>query len=159
MTDNMVLASRWRRLVATGIDAALVPALSLVLVATFGVVEDAEDFADSAWMLHVLLLAIASYLLLNGWLLWQRGQTIGKRVMGIAIAGTGADSQIVKAPLWRLVLLRAWFFALLFGAVYLPVGIAVLLDHAFIFSRHRRALHDLLCRTVVVDAKYLQQSE
>ena len=129
----------------------------LFLVAAFGVVEDAEDFADNTWMLHVLLLAIGAYLLLNGWLLWRRGQTIGKWALGIAIAD--ANSSGGKAPLWKLIFMRAWFFPLLFGAVYLPVGVLVLIDHLFIFTRRRRCLHDLFCGTVVVNSRHLIQPE
>ncbi|NJN51159.1 MAG: hypothetical protein HC809_04645 [Gammaproteobacteria bacterium] len=47
------------RLVATTIDAILVPALTIVFVMLTGVVEDAPDYADTWWILHVLLLAIA----------------------------------------------------------------------------------------------------
>ena len=154
MTDA-VFAPRWRRLVATAIDAVLVPSLSLVLVAVTGAVEDAEDFADNAWMLHVLLLAITAYLLLNGWLLWRRGQTIGKFAMGIAIAGSASGDPVRIAPLWKLILLRAWFFALLFGAFMPAVGLIVLVDHLFIFSRRRQCLHDLACGTVVVQVRHL----
>ncbi len=58
MTDGLVLAGRFRRLIATLIDAILVPSLTLVLVMIAGVVEDAEDYVDYWWIMWVLLLAV-----------------------------------------------------------------------------------------------------
>ena len=95
----LLLAAIWgSSLVFIKVGVAEVPpvtltAVRLVLAASFlllvmvlGVVEDAEDFADSWWMMHVLVLAVASYLILNGYGLISSGQTIGKRLLGIAVA-------------------------------------------------------------------------
>ena len=151
MSSAAVLAGRWRRLLATAIDATLVPMLTILLVMMTGVVEDAEDYADSMWVVWVLLLAVFSYLLLNSWGLWRRGQTIGKRLMGIAIV---AADTYDRAPLWRLLLIRAWFFPLLFLIPLLAivpwVALLPVLDQLLIFRRPRRCLHDLLAGTTVV---------
>ena len=140
------LAGRMRRLGATVIDAILVPVLTIVLVMVFGVVEDAEDYVDATWSLWVLLLAVASYLLLNGVTLWRGGQTLGKRLTGIAIVR--ADG--TPAPFWKLVCIRALFFPLLFTIVVPWVLLLPLLDQLLIFRRNRRCLHDLAAGTVVV---------
>jgi len=151
---SVVPAPRWRRLIATAIDAVLVPALTLVLVMLTNVAEDAEDYADNAWMLHVLLLAILSYLLLNGVTLWRRGQTLGKALLGIMIVPAALlrvpGTPIEPAPLWLLILARAWFFALLFLAVVPWLAWLPLLDQLFIFRKDRRCLHDLICGTGVI---------
>ncbi|MFX3658284.1 MAG: RDD family protein [bacterium] len=154
MSDGPVLAGRGRRLLATLIDAALVPAVTILLVMITGVVEDAEDYADRWWMVHVLLLAVLSYLLLNGYGLWRRGQTLGKRLLGIAIVparstgGNGWSSH--PAPLWKLICLRAPFFPLLFLVIVPWVALLPLIDQLLIFGRQRRCLHDYLSGTVVV---------
>jgi uncharacterized RDD family membrane protein YckC len=154
MTEGVPLAGRLRRLGATFIDAVLVPSLTLFLVMVTGVVEHAEDFVDDWWMLQVLVLAIVSYLVLNGYGLWQHGQTRGKRIMGIAIVSarpaSGDLAQPQAATLWKLICLRALFFPLLF-VVILPVA-AILpgLDQLLIFGRRRRCLHDLVAGTIVV---------
>ncbi len=140
------LASRGRRLAATAIDAVLVPSLTLVLVMVTGVVEDAEDYADSWWIVHVLLLAIGSYLLLNGYTLWRSQQTLGKRAMGIAMVTTAGS----PAAWWRLILIRAPFFAFLFLLVVPPLTLIPLIDHALVFGKRRRCLHDRLAATEVV---------
>ena len=119
MSDERLLASRLagrlRRLAATLIDAVLVPSLTLVLAMLTEVMEDAEDYMDKGWMVQLLLLAVASHLMLNGYGLWRRGQTLGKRLMGIAIVSATAinDPQVGSqpAPLWRLIGLRAWSFS------------------------------------------------
>ena len=140
------LAGRGRRLAATLIDVVAVPALAIVLMLVTGVLEHAEDWRAGANPLaRGLLLGLASYLLLNTWLLWRRGQTLGKALTGIAIESVTGD----RAPLWRL-LLRALFFPTLY---LLPVPgpfVVPLLDQAFIVRKDRRCLHDLLCRTQVI---------
>ena len=154
MSRDIVLAPRWKRLVATIIDVVLVPALSLALVMLTNVAEDAEDYADNTWMLHVLLLAILSYLLLNGYTLWRRGQTLGKYLLGIMIAPAAMLRQpglaARPAPLWKLILVRAWFFAFLFVSVIPTFAWLPLLDHLFILRKDRRCLHDLITGTVVI---------
>ena len=151
MSEDLVLAGRFRRLLATLIDAILVPSLAVVLVMIAGVMEDAEDYADNWWMLWVLLLAVASYLILNGLSLWRRGQTLGKLLMGIAIVRPDHTA----APLWKLIFVRALFFPLLFFpllflAVIPSLAMLPIIDQLPIFGKRRRCLHDLACGTVVV---------
>ena len=155
MSNELPLAGRLRRLIATGIDAVLVPALSFVLVMLADVMEDAEDYANVGLMvLWVVLLAVASYLILNGYTLWRRGQTLGKLIMGIAIVPATANTSIVDgytpAPLWKLICLRALFFPLLFLSVIPWMVLLPILDQAFIFGKRRRCLHDLVSGTIVV---------
>lgn len=154
MNDRWPLAARTRRLVATLLDGLFVPALTLLLVMIFGVVEDAEDYTDFWWVLWVLLTAVLSYLILNGYTLWRRGQTLGKVIMGIAVVSVAAGDdgrwEFVPAPLWKLICLRAVFFALLFVIALPPVGLIPLVDHLLIFRKQRRCLHDLVAGTVVI---------
>ena len=151
------LASRWRRLLATMIDGLLVPSPTLVFVLVTGVVEHAEDFVDQWWALHVLGLAIASYLLLNGYHLWRYGQTLGKAVMGIAIvkAQLPDDGVVdrVLAPLWKLVCIRALFFPLLFVGIVPYFTLIPVVDQLFIFGKRRRCLHDWASGTMVIHVR------
>lgn len=153
MSDHLVLASRWRRLVATGIDAVLVPSLSVFLVMVFGVVEHAEDFSDNWWVLHVFLTAVLAYLLLNGYTLWRRGQTLGKMLLNIAMVPAGLETsqtRFTPPPLWKLIFIRALFFPLLFVGVIPYVAPLPLLDQLFIFGKKRRCLHDYAAGTAVI---------
>jgi len=81
-----------------------------------------------------------------------RGQTLGKRLMGIQIV----DDAGRPAGFFRAVLLRSWVFGLLTGLVQGCLSIAgivvPLVDALFIFGDERRTLHDLLAGTWVRDA-------
>lgn len=170
MSNELLLAGRFRRLFATLIDAILVPALSFVLVMITDVMEDPEDYAKPGLMvLWIFLLAVVAYLILNGYTLWRRGQTLGKWALGIAIVpvsgyipegGMKGDDEgkcaYVPAPLWKLIGIRALFFPLLFLAplfflAVVPwITILPILDQAFIFGKRRRCLHDFIAGTIVV---------
>lgn len=154
MTEPVNLAGRGRRLGASLIDMILVPTLTLLLVMVTGVVEHAEDYQDNAWMLHVLGLAVTSYLVLNGYPLWKSGQTLGKKILGIAIVRADArDTQqfrIEPPPFWKLVCLRAPFFPLLFLVVVPSLAALPIVDQLLIFGKRRRCLHDIVCGSLVV---------
>ncbi len=97
--------------------------------------------------LRMLLLGLASYVLLNLWLLWKRGQTVGKAALGIAImdAKTGA-----RPALWRL-FVRGLFFPTLYLIVLVPyIALIPVIDQALIFRRDRRCVHDWASGTAVV---------
>lgn len=92
---------------------------------------------------------LAGVMIINGVLLYRRGQTIGKRVFDIAILRTDGT----RAALTRVVFLRALpikmvlrlpFFSLLFWPLWL-------VDALMIFRDDRRCLHDLIADTIVVD--------
>lgn len=158
MSSELPLAGRFRRLVATVIDAVLVPALSLVLVMVADVMEDPEDYANTGVMLlSIFLLAVTAYLILNGYTLWRSGQTLGKKIMGIAIvpaSGTNMEpegnSAYVPAPLWKLIFIRALFFPLLFLTPVPWITLIPIADQALIFGKRRRCLHDFAAGTIVV---------
>ena len=163
--DTSELASRTRRLVATLIDMVLVPTLSVALVLVTGATEDAEDYLSLAGLaLSIVGLSIVAYLLLNGISLWRHGQTLGKRLLKIALAqpnkmDTGSGNTKIPA-LWRLVCLRALFFPILFFIPFLVlappftafwiISAIACVDQLFIFTKNRRTLHDLLSGTIVV---------
>ena len=132
MSATLALAGRGRRFVATLIDVVLVPVVAVLLMLVTGVLEHAADW---------------SFVLLNLWLLWTRGQTVGKAAMGITIVDAKSGE---RAPIWRL-FIRGLFFPTLFMIVLLPyVALVPVIDQALIFRKDRRCVHDWICRTVVV---------
>jgi len=163
-TSGAPLANRLKRLIATLIDMLLVPAFTLLLVLITGTTEDAEDYISLSGLgLNILGLAVLGYLILNGYSLFRYGQTLGKRLLGIAITvpdqlGDGGWTN-EPASLWRLICVRALFFPLLFLAPMLAVtqpltvpwliALFPVIDQLFIFSHHRRTLHDYAAGTVV----------
>ena len=152
--SNLFLASRWRRFIATGIDATMVPGLTVFLVMILDVIEQADDFTDLWWTAHVLAIAIGSYLILNGYTLWQSGQTLGKKALGIAIIKQQPQPDgsytFLRPPFWKLIAIRALFFPLLFVGI-LPFLIWIpALGLISIFGKQRRCVHDYFCGTIVV---------
>jgi uncharacterized RDD family membrane protein YckC len=148
MSATLPLAGRGRRFTATLIDVVLVPAVAILLMLVTGVLEHAEDWSQNAMpILRMILLGLASYLLLNLWLLWRHGQTVGKALLSIAIvdAKTGA-----QPPLWRL-FVRGLFFPTLYMIVLVPyIALIPVIDQALVFRKDRRCVHDWVSRTAVV---------
>ena len=140
-----------RRVMATGIDFVLVPLISFIVMLVSGAMEHASAYAGMQPFIRPILLGIAGYLLVNGWLLYTRGQTVGKALLGLQVVDVKTGK---VAAFWKLIFIRGWFFACL----YLPIGYAYVgwlamlpfLDGAFAFRGDRRCLHDLLCSTQVV---------
>jgi len=147
MSAELVLAGRGRRLAASLIDVLLVPILAIFLMLVTGVLEHAADWsANGRPMLRIFALGVVSYLILNVWLLWQRGQTVGKAIMRIAIVSTKSGN---KAPFWRLAI-RALFFPTLYLVVWPLAAAFPLIDQVLIFGKRRRCVHDYVCGTSVV---------
>lgn len=146
----MIAASaRWRRLIAAGIDAVVLLACGLLLALVTGALEHAEAWVDPQPQLRIVLLAVVTYLAVNGYLLSKTGQTVGKRLLSIRIASDDGD----RPALWQLAL-RAFVPFILMTNFLTPdwVGLIVVVDVLFIFTPSKRCLHDLLFGTQVVDA-------
>ena len=91
--------------------------------------------------------AWASFLILNGYLLFNRGQTIGKVIMSTKIVDLSGNTP----NLGKLLVLRY----LVPGIVtQIPIigGLASLANALFIFGKERRCLHDYIAGTRVIDA-------
>ena len=155
---NPNLAERWRRLVATLIDFALVPALALGLMLVTGVLEHAEAWVWPQPLVRGIGLGLAAYLILNAWPLARSGQTVGKWALRVRIVTAGSED----APaVWRLIArafaLPAVAFALVVGVnaalAFTAVCLVFLVDIGFAAGRARRCLHDHLVGTTVVVAQ------
>lgn len=141
------LAPRWRRLVAIMIDTAISLALITPLMIHFDIPAMSRAGIPIPTQLILLLSAysIATFLLVNGYLLHAAGQTVGKWALRIAIV----DMKFQRKSLSYLV---AWRYLPIWVAAYLPgVGAVLsLIDVAFIFGKSRRCLHDRIAGTQVV---------
>ena len=156
LLDGDRLASRSRRLLAAVIDSILLVAALLPLLALPG----ALDWLDQADRLDDLLLSLLVYvamLVLHGYLLVSRGQSIGKWLLNIQIVD--AQSQALL-PVWRVLLLRTfWLLPIdLLATWFLGedgsfrlVSRIGLVDSLFIFGKDRRCLHDVLANSLVMN--------
>lgn len=183
--DRQILPSRWRRLFAAMLDIfvilnAVVSSLFLWTRAEYAVNTSAPSkatraltsSADLYWSITssaatIAALSVLFYCLLNGYLLYARGQTIGKAIFRMKTVRRDGT----RAGLMRLVFVRYVPSAIYsIAAVYFSdpimreglglfgfgLGLAFLcsplLDLLFIFTREKRCLHDYLANTIVVKA-------
>jgi uncharacterized RDD family membrane protein YckC len=144
-TTAPVIAGRWRRLFAGIADIVIVGVISAPF--TVGTTRAAWNppagtvaRIDVGPTLLAALICFLYYWLLHSF--WN-GQTLGKRLLGIRVAGeTGARAgpgQIAVRQIVELVLGSLCFLGL--------VNLAWIL-----FDRRNQALHDKAARTLVVDA-------
>ena len=144
-------ASIWRRVIATGIDFIIVPVVSFIIMIISGAMETAEAYANNQPWIRGIALGITAYLLLNGWLLFRRGQTVGKWITRIRLVGYGTGE---TPPIWRLVCIRALFFPMLYLPILYPIvglfAILPIFDLAHALRADRRCLHDLVSGTRVI---------
>ena len=143
-TRNM--ASRWKRLGATLIETVIYMVIvgPIMLATGLGQFETPQTFWQDVGSYLVFL---PVFLVLNGYLLFQRGQTIGKVVVKTRIV-----DQSGNIPSFRRLL----------GLRYIVIGIvslipiigffAALVNGVWIFGKERRCLHDYIAGTWVVNA-------
>lgn len=150
-----LLASRWARLGAAVLDSVIL-ALAVTPVAfALGVFEsvlaNAEVGAEglsAQYTVTMALLGACAFFLINGYLLATRGQTVGKKLVGIKMVDMSSRQLLPFTKLIGLRYLPVWVVA------YLPMlgGILPLIDALFIFRGDKRCIHDLIAGTQVVNA-------
>jgi len=140
------LASRWSRLFAALIDAFIGIIVSVPLIIYYNVFElaMAGEELGTGLMVFMTLMGIVAFMLIHGYLLKTKGQTIGKLALGIKIVTLDDQlpnfgSLIVKRylPIWVIQLVPA-------------INILALVDVLFIFRSDKRCVHDLIAETKVV---------
>lgn len=142
-------AMRIQRLAAALIDQLIVAVFLLPIAGFIGYFDYMQgEEPVPIWMFAQLnIISFVLFLLVNGWLLYRYGQTIGKRYLKIAIATE--DFQVPNFN--RLIALRYLPFTL---ANVIPALVLIpLIDVLMIFRDDRRCLHDMLARTQVIDIR------
>jgi len=139
-------ATRSNRLTAGIVDGLINGALLWALWIPLGLL-DRGGPALSMFMIKALLLGWASYALVNGWWLHTRGQTVGKRLLGLRVVRLDGSA----ASLVRLLGLR-YGLTVSLSAVPAVGQLLAIVDALFIFGGSQRCLHDLVADTRVVTA-------
>lgn len=144
---GLQLATRGNRLAAAIVDV-LIGAGLLWLVSKLTPFNPWFDAAEGMWSLHVKgpLAGLCLYLLVHGWLLVTRGQTVGKALLKIRIVRT--DGAKVSPARLGLRYGIGWLVSVV-PAVGQAWG---LVDALLIFRASRQCLHDLIADTIVVRA-------
>lgn len=146
------LAGRGQRLAAKILDELAESILLTPIAMAVGIGQYIEEIlagTRTELPLDVILqMAVAGFvvhLLLHSYLLYFYGQTIGKRIMGIAIVNSAN-----KVPGYnRIIGLR--YLPFLLVRYIQEISPLILVDILFIFRGDRRCLHDLLAGTRVID--------
>lgn len=142
------LAGRGARLGAYLIDMIIVGGIGGVIAYALGWFEGLMR-QDTTAVVSVLLLSIIVFGVINGRWLVTRGQTVGKRLVGVRIvdARTREIVPLVKSYGLRFIVVQA------ITQVPFAGPILALVDPLFIFGERRRCLHDYLAGTIVVRAE------
>lgn len=143
------LASRWKRLGGALIDGVLAMIVMLPVMAVTGMFSaslgsEGMTFGRRAGM---FVLGCLVFLAMNGYLLFKRGQTIGK----VAVKTKIVDLNGQLPDFGRLLALRYLVIALVAQIPFLG-GLIGLVNALFIFRSDRRCLHDHIAGTRVVEA-------
>lgn len=151
------LAGRGARLAAYLIDVLVLAVVLGVAGAVLAFTPFAErlfgslDVADpstSVSLVTIVILTVvyfAIYLVINGSLLANHGQTVGKKLMGIRAVDVETGELM---PMSRVFGLRFALFAALSQIPF--VGFLWFVNVLFIFRDDRRCIHDLIAKSKVV---------
>jgi uncharacterized RDD family membrane protein YckC len=152
-------ATRLSRLFAQILDGIILMFVStpLMFIFNFGADLDVELWLESGvipvdQVLSFTAVGIFIYLLVNGYHLWYFGQTLGKKMMKIAIVDRND-----KVPAFAKIIGLRYVPFQLVGAI---PGLALIsiVDILMIFRSDRRCLHDMLAGTRVINVSRAQDS-
>ncbi|WP_260262083.1 RDD family protein [Vibrio intestinalis] len=153
--DNSALASRWARF-----GAAIVDGLVWILVAVIASFSLTPDYGygyssyPSDGPIIAIGIAVVAILAINMFLLYSRGQTIGKMALGITIV----DMNNQQARLLKVIFLR-WLPVALISAIPFVGGIFAIVNILLIFRDDKRCIHDLFAGTQVIKRSYVRGAE
>ncbi|MBI1289779.1 RDD family protein [bacterium] len=148
-SEKKQLASRWKRFCGAMIDSIIALALTVPIMIAFGVFERGMrgESLTLGEQVGFLVWGYAVFLILHGYLLATRGQTIGKLLVKTRIVDMDGN----RVPFGKLVVLRYFLIGLI---AYIPCvgGLFGIANVLWIFSEDRRCLHDHIAGTKVVEA-------
>ena len=145
---NLTLASRWKRLGGAIIDSIISMIIAFIFMSQMGILKrlfEGERMTITE-QIYLFIIGWAAFLIIQGYLLYKRGQTIGKALVGTKIV----DLKGNIPNFGKLLLLRYFVFGLTAQIPFIG-GLFGLANVLFIFGEDRRCLHDHLAGTVVIN--------
>ncbi|KQW46291.1 MULTISPECIES: RDD family protein [unclassified Roseateles] len=149
--DEAVLAGRGTRFIAALVDGVIAAAVlwGVLMIPVLKPIADADTqaAADGIWsiMPGSFALGVVVFLLVQGWPLVTRGQTLGKMLFKLRIVRSDGS----RPEAWRLLGLR-YGVGLLMSISVGVVMIYSLIDSLLIFRTSRKCLHDSIADTQVI---------
>ncbi|MGH2773796.1 MAG: RDD family protein [Actinomycetota bacterium] len=138
-SPNLLFATFWQRLLARIADYCI-----LGLPITIGWANYQPRVGSSDWPLDALLVVSIGFVLYEILLIAFLGQTLGKRVVGIAVIGPGGDVPGLRRSLVR------WLSA---TALNIIPFLGFFVFGRIIWDPQRQGLHDKLAGTWVIVAR------
>lgn len=139
------LAGRGERLLARIVDQLLYAACFLPFLILLLPRDGSGQGGIAGLAVLISLAALLGLFVYNLALLSERGQTVGKRWLGIRIVRTdGSDADLGRVFALRMFV--PWLIGFFLGPLF------ALPDVLFIFGNERRCLHDMIVDTIVVEA-------
>ena len=150
MNNIEELASRSDRLAAVIVDSVILISISVLIIYLKYGFDDIINTLQNLSLLDTIVLFIfgqTSFLILNGYLLLKKGQTIGKKFMEIKIVTTDDElPSLLKSYVLRYLSISLFAYVPIIG------NLLIMIDDLFIFRNDRRCIHDLVAGTKVVEA-------
>lgn len=148
LQDNS--ASRVQRFLAAMTDGLLGMAVSLPLFDHYGIWELVKTGGEipTDVSIKMTVYGLIMFFVLHGLLLHRYGQTVGKRLMGLAIVTL--DGQ---RPSFSHLILNRYLPQWVIGFVPVVGPLLSIIDCLFIFREDKRCVHDLIAGTKVIDLK------
>jgi uncharacterized RDD family membrane protein YckC len=141
------LATRWQRLWASLLDTFIM----LIIILPVGYITGGFDNVmngarpPESYSLLMGLFGLFVFALINGKLLVNNGQTIGKRTLGIKIVDIDGNLPTVMQHLFK-----RYAMFLIPGQIPVVGGTISIINILFIFGKKKRCIHDLIANTKVV---------
>lgn len=149
-TGEMVPAGRGTRFLAAIVDGIIGAAcvwVMLMIPALKSILEAEQEASQGLWSLDpvAMLAGLVAFLLVQGWPLLTRGQTVGKMLFKLRIVRPDGS----RPDAWRLLGLR-YGVGMLLALNTAVLMLFSLIDSLLIFRESRRCLHDSIADTQVI---------
>ena len=143
-----VLAGRWRRLGGAIIDSIVLMIFILPIFFLLGVFETVNQTEQElVFQIGLMLIGFFIWLVVNAYLLYHHGQTVGKRLVNTKIVTLDdRQAEFSRIVLYRTLPMHAISVTPVIG------NFLGLIDALFIFGSEKRCLHDYIAKTRVIMA-------
>ena len=147
--DEQTLASRTERFFASLVDGITIMIFTMPAMYFTGGFDGITEGAEPSlsYTLLISALGFVIFFLINAKLLVNKGQTIGKKTLGIKIVDTDGNLPEVKKHL-----IKRYAVYFIPGQIPLAGQLFSLINILFIFGKQRRCIHDLVAGTKVISA-------
>ena len=143
-------ASRLQRFIAAMIDGFLGMMVSMPLFNHYGIWDLMKTGGEVSTDITIKVTAygLLMFFVLHGLLLHRYGQTVGKRLMGLAIVTLHG-----QRPSFAHLILNRYLPQWVAGFVPVVGPLLSVVDVLFVFREDKRCVHDLIAGTKVIDLK------